>query len=81
MHYDKCHIQTMTIRIFLGLCSISVGDTENGPESDILGQASAGIGMDPCLDFFRHEGERRELGIGYCSETQDYFDLCFFSNR
>jgi probable selenium-dependent hydroxylase accessory protein YqeC len=58
-----------------------VGDTENGPESDILGQASAGIGMDSCLDFFRRKAERRELGIGYCFETQDYFDLCFFSNR
>jgi hypothetical protein len=28
-----------------------VGDTESGPRSDILGQASAGIGTDPCLEF------------------------------
>ena len=28
-----------------------VGDTESGPKSDILGQASAGIRMDHCLEF------------------------------
>jgi hypothetical protein len=30
---------------------ISVGDTEGGPKSDILGQASLGIQADHCLDF------------------------------
>ena len=28
-----------------------VGDTESGPKSDILGQASAGIRTDHCLEF------------------------------
>ena len=28
-----------------------VGDTGNGPKSDILGQASFGIRTDHCLDF------------------------------
>jgi transposase len=28
-----------------------VGDTENDPKSDILGQASLGVRMDYCLDF------------------------------
>ena len=28
-----------------------VGDTEGGPKGDILGQAGAGIGTDPCVDF------------------------------
>jgi len=28
-----------------------VGDTESGPKSDILGQASAGIRADHCLEF------------------------------
>jgi len=29
----------------------TVGDTESGPKSDILGQASAGIRTDHCLEF------------------------------
>jgi hypothetical protein len=29
----------------------NVGDTEIGPKSDILGQASLGIRADHCLDF------------------------------
>jgi len=29
----------------------NVGDTESGPKSDILGQASARIRTDHCLDF------------------------------
>mgnify|MGYP005851543293 FL=1 len=28
-----------------------VGDIENSPKSDILGQASFGIRTDPCIDF------------------------------
>jgi len=31
--------------------NVCVGDTENGPKSDILGQASTGIRTDPCVDF------------------------------
>jgi hypothetical protein len=30
---------------------LSVGDLQNGPKSDILGQASAGIRTDRSLDF------------------------------
>ena len=33
------------------LTSEAVGDTESGPKSDILGQASARIRTDHCLDF------------------------------
>jgi hypothetical protein len=29
----------------------NVGDIENSPKSDILGQASFGIWTDPCIDF------------------------------
>jgi len=31
--------------------NLAVGDTESGPKSDILGQASARIRTDHCLDF------------------------------
>jgi len=39
------------IEYSLILNSVTVGDTESGPESDILGQASAGIRTDHCLEF------------------------------
>jgi DNA-binding transcriptional ArsR family regulator len=39
-----------------------VGDTESGPKSDTLGEASTGIRTDHYLDF-RHEGKGKESGV------------------
>jgi len=37
-----------------------VGDIESGPKTDILGQGGTKTRTDPCLDFFRHQGEGKE---------------------
>jgi hypothetical protein len=46
--------QLPTVRQLAGFLRVNrntVGDIENGPKSDILGQASFGIWTDPCIDF------------------------------
>jgi hypothetical protein len=57
---------------------IGVGDTERGPKTDILGQGSVGVRTELHLDFFRQEGKRRGLGMGYFSGTKTT-SLCAFS--
>jgi predicted dehydrogenase len=37
--------------IYSNRLSLGVGDTESGPNSDILGQAGVGMRMEHCLDF------------------------------
>jgi hypothetical protein len=44
------------------LFDANVGDTESGPKSDTLGEASTGIRTDHYLDF-RHEGKGKESGV------------------
>ena len=46
------------------------GDTESGPKTDILGGGNMEVRTTLRLEFFRQEGEQRELGIEYFSGTK-----------
>jgi hypothetical protein len=49
-------------RLSYTLIGDTVGDLQNDPKSDTLGQAGLGMRTDRCLDF-RHKGKRKESGV------------------